>query len=226
MESLETQQRAISLGKQLVKALNRDGNADTISRWMAHYIAELITIAENAPAADKERAREKCFESIMSLWKHRAFFPNGRRPFEEFEPVLIALARLSPEESRSYYHRLSSPRENGKESEPDHVQQLIEIIFAIDSATRVLITEMLKEATEEATNENTKSLLKDAASFSPSLDIKALDILFQESENAPKDLTSDNARRIIIQDRIAKLDSFCELALQVRKKLNGQLGMS
>jgi hypothetical protein len=219
MEQSEKQQKAINLGKRLVAELNRGDSPDTISQWMAHYIAGLITQAENAPDTLKEGALQKCFDNILLLWKHRAFIPSGKRPFENFEPILDALDRLSPENERPFYHRLVGPSKKLKEGESDPVKEFIELIFALDSATRILITELLNLTAQEATNQSTKLLLKDAEAFSPSVDIEALNLLFKEGENTQSDSTSDAARKKVIQDRIAKLASFCELAQKVSKQL-------
>ena len=40
MVSSEIQERAISLGKALVQELELEPGVDTLSRWMAHYVAE------------------------------------------------------------------------------------------------------------------------------------------------------------------------------------------
>jgi hypothetical protein len=91
MESSETKIRAIALGKQLVEELRRGPDVDTLSRWMAHYIAQQIATAEIATGNNKAAAEDECVRSILALWEHRAAFPHDRRPFESFEPILRAL---------------------------------------------------------------------------------------------------------------------------------------
>jgi len=48
MEQSEIQKELITLGKRLVKQLGLTHSNDTLARWMAHYIAELIYKAENS----------------------------------------------------------------------------------------------------------------------------------------------------------------------------------
>jgi len=162
MENLKTQEKIISLGKLLIAELEQESGADFLCRWTAHYLAEQIAFAENAKGRKKIIARKKCFETILTLWKNRASLPNGHRPFEEFEPVIRALRSLDPDNPKPYYHRLKLA---DKEADPKEVKlasQLIDLIFAADSAARVLIDTVLNELTEIATTPRTKLILKNA----------------------------------------------------------------
>ena len=96
-------QRAISLGNEIVKELKLEPGGNTLSRWMAHYIAEKIAASENMEGAEKSDAELKCFETILSLWQHLSAFPDGRRPFESFEPIFRALGCLDPESTDPFY---------------------------------------------------------------------------------------------------------------------------
>src|SRR5258708_5779936 len=93
MDNLEIQRQAITLGNKLVEELGREPNMDTLSRWMAHYVAEQIVIAEKTAGVERASAGERCFRTILALWEHRSSLPPGRRPFESFEPILRALER-------------------------------------------------------------------------------------------------------------------------------------
>ena len=76
--------RIINLGKALVGELGLDPGVDTLARWMAHYTAEQMTIAETATDNDKIKAEQHCFETILKLWQHRSTLADGRGPFESF----------------------------------------------------------------------------------------------------------------------------------------------
>ena len=101
-------EQVISLGKRLVQELGLEPDVDTLGRWMAHYIAELITAAETTiDPAERLRAQEKCCGAILKLWEHRSALPRNLRPLSNLENVLKAiedlrsneqpLSRLSPE---------------------------------------------------------------------------------------------------------------------------------
>lgn len=95
------QAKVIHLSKALVEKLKLEPGVDTLSRWMAHYIAELIAALENADDINKPQVQQKCFETILTLWQNRSSLPSGHRPFENFEPILKTLDALNPENSDS-----------------------------------------------------------------------------------------------------------------------------
>ena len=48
----------LELGKILVRELKLDPGVDTLGRWMAHHIAELIRAADEADDVEERRDRE------------------------------------------------------------------------------------------------------------------------------------------------------------------------
>ncbi len=88
MDDLEQQKQILNLGKVLVNELQLEPGTDTLSKWMAHYVAEKITLAEKMPQGQERIETEKeCFETILKLWKHRWSLPSGKWPLETFEPI-------------------------------------------------------------------------------------------------------------------------------------------
>ena len=77
----------MTLGKRIVKELDLEDSVDTLGRWMAHRIAELIERAEQGETeAEREAAKRECTDVILSLWGHRAKFP--------FKPPLADIAKF------------------------------------------------------------------------------------------------------------------------------------
>ena len=128
----------LELGKKLVDELGLDRGVDTLGRWMAHYIAELILDVEDATPEDKASKQQCCASAILELWQHRAELPNGTRPFEDIEPILRALERLDPlNETPRYFQQ---PREIAADAEADaEVREWLEMADSIDSTARELI---------------------------------------------------------------------------------------
>jgi hypothetical protein len=216
MENSKTQEKIISLGKLLIAELEQQPGADFLSRWMAHYLAEQITLAESAKGRGKAAARKKCAETILILWKHRASLPNGRRPFEKFEPVLDALRGVNPDNPHPYYHRFKPADQKADSKELKLVSQLIDLIFAVDGAARVLIDAALNELTKLATTPRTKAMLKHAPNAERKDSLNAVRILFEHMERLEPE--SDQTNKLI-QERLNKLKGFTGLC----KILEGQL---
>ena len=120
MENSELQEQIINLGKLFIQELKLDPGVDTFSKWMAHYIAEKMKMAEQALSdEDKKEAEKESFETILALWKHRWLLPSRKRPLEEFEPILKTLERLNPEKQEPFfYHSLDHELSELGEKQP------------------------------------------------------------------------------------------------------------
>jgi len=75
MESLETQQSVINLGKRLINNF-KDDEVDEITAWMCNYIAEKILLAEQT---DNEDTKQECFDTILKLWERHSEPPRDCR---------------------------------------------------------------------------------------------------------------------------------------------------
>lgn len=70
---------------------------------MAHYIAELIEAARDAPAAERGQRQDRCATAILKLWERRAGLPCGRLPMPELGPLAGVLNRLDPGAAQPAY---------------------------------------------------------------------------------------------------------------------------
>lgn len=206
--------RIINLGKALVEELGLNPGVDTLARWMAHYVAEQMTIAENAAGDDKIKAEQQCFETILKLWQHRSALSNGRRPFESFEPIFRTLARLDPEKPNPFFYSNS----NFRSSEPDastddsnEVQQWLDIAQGIDQAARVWLEFAFHQAALKATDEKTISWIENAIGLPEGDDTSTIThLLHIDLENESKETAEQKqqAKQKQLTSRIQKLDAF------------------
>lgn len=137
----------MELGKRLVCELGLEDSTDTLSRWMAHHIAELITRSEQAGGSNRALNHE-CYEAILQLWRHRHELPDGKRPFEEVEPVARAIASLDPESTYPRYFQRPRGRQEKEDKSPS--EQWLEVAEGIDYTARILISECFKLAAPSA----------------------------------------------------------------------------
>ncbi|MEP5763526.1 MAG: hypothetical protein ABJ308_03000 [Halieaceae bacterium] len=137
----------VGLGKKLVVELGLDDSVDTLGRWMAHYLAELIEDCQSeADSTDKVRAELR--DTVLALWAHRAALPDGKRPLEDFEPVFETLSSLRPSGEHRYARVRYLPEEMEGES-PEAVSWL-DLARQIDFASKSLIDYCISSATEKA----------------------------------------------------------------------------
>lgn len=87
----------MALGRQIVSELGLEPGVDTLSKWMAHHIAELITDAESQTDPEAKRKKEtQAAESISKLWQHRSKYDNRINPLHDLKPILQVLQTLDP----------------------------------------------------------------------------------------------------------------------------------
>jgi hypothetical protein len=73
--------RVARLGRQISAELRVDDRGDTLSRWMAHRIAELLDLSEKARRkADRQSAAREVEDLILRVWERRTTWPTGWPP--------------------------------------------------------------------------------------------------------------------------------------------------
>ena len=87
------------LGARIVRELELEQSVDTLGRWMAHHLAEVMQEAESAEGGDKELARESAVDLILKLWSHKQSLPNGAYPLNDLKTVMSVVGQLSAEDS-------------------------------------------------------------------------------------------------------------------------------
>ena len=206
MEHLKQQDHIINLGNLLVKQLGLEDEVDTLSRWMAHYLAEKITLAEKLPQGEeKNNAQKECFETILKLWENRWELPPGKRPLEDYEPILTVLEKINPEKKEPFYYNKTRPI-SGLNENSNEINKYVEAIEQIDKTARIWIDFLLQQATSKATNERTKSILENALESPHNYDMDSIQILIDNMEDFTKKYQDETFGK-----RIKELEKFAEL---------------
>jgi len=72
MEQSAHSKEILKLGEKIVKELNLYEGVDTLSKWMCHYIAELMHKAKTSESEEEKAAAEReCCELILKIWNKR-----------------------------------------------------------------------------------------------------------------------------------------------------------
>jgi len=201
----------LQLGRKIVDELGLDQSVDTLGRWMAHYIAELIQSAEAAQGDDRSEKLSRCANAILDLWKHRSLLPNGKRPFEDFEPILWALESLDLSDNTPRYFR-SVRRVVRKDEERTETQKWFDLVEGIDDSARMLIRYCLARAAANAIDKSKEwAQLAEALETEEGIDLRIVRIISEENEllNAS---ALDASARTQVEDRIRRLDNFVQMA--------------
>ena len=197
----------LALGKKLVDELGLDQSVDTLSRWMAHYIAEKMEDAEAATAEARDRKMSECGDVILKLWAHRSEVPNGQRPFEEFGSIFRVLQSLDLDDSTPRYFRQVRSAVD-QDDEDDAAKQWLNIASGLDYAARDLIRYCLTTAAQEAVDKSRDWVaLAGAIAEEGDMDIRTVQSI------------ADDAARAKIEDLLKRLEAFTALSTQLREKL-------
>lgn len=133
MEPSKAPKDILGLGRYLVRELDFEDGVDTLGRWMAHYLAELIHVAENGATEEiRSKACRDASETIIRIWEHRASLPGKAYPLAPYKDVLQVLNRLRPTNNPFSYF---GTREGTKKD------QISAILF--DNLSRLIIALLL-----------------------------------------------------------------------------------
>ena len=163
MEDSKAQNKILTLGKALVKELELDPGVDTLAKWMAHYVAEMMFSAENLSGDEKTKAEEKCCDVILKLWEHRRSIPRNKPFLQDFESLLETLDRLNPDKNAPFFfppqlifeleEEIEQGLTNESDNEPDvtedensNPRNLLDLSLRVDKIARSLIADLLKKA--------------------------------------------------------------------------------
>lgn len=199
------------MGRKLAEELGSGSPSDTLSQWMAHYIAELIGAAHKARAKERGPLEHKVYETILELWSHRAELPNGKRPFEELDPLLRAIESLDPDDSAPRYFR-SVRRAIPGDKKDAAAQSLLKFVSDLDASARIMIGLALSEAADATLDESQEwvALAKEAGVNSEPHDLLIRFIVDKTDLSKQPDVREEERNRL--QRRIERLDSFISLA--------------
>jgi len=213
----------------LVHELELESENDTLSCWMAHYIGEQISTTEVTEGDEKIFAEQRCYETILKLWEHRASLPNGHRPFESFEPIFRALDGLDPENKSSYYFTRPSFHENENSTdapECDEVRQWVDVALGVDQTARILINFAFKQAALSASDENTKSWIENEIDLKSADDRSVVVRFLPALQDGSKEDELERIRKEqekTLRSRIERLEVFSELSSVLHRELLDEL---
>jgi hypothetical protein len=88
----------LALGRHIVAELQLEQSVDTLGRWLAHHVAELIARAE---ATEEPNGRAtglaEAVDTILRIWQHRAAVANRLDPLIDLRPAIQVLRTLGQE---------------------------------------------------------------------------------------------------------------------------------
>lgn len=212
----------LEIGRALIKELALEPGDGTLCRWMAHYIAELIEGAETATEADRPEKLAKCSEIILALWQHRYELPNGKRPFEEFEPIFRAIESLNLEDDTPRYFR-SIRNAIDKVVVNTESKKWLELASGLDCSAKMLIRYCLGQASQDAIDKSQEWVkLAEAAALEECIELPVIRFITAEND-LMDEIEIDESERKQLEDRICRLEAFKDMANSLASDMRSKL---
>ncbi|MFF0283605.1 hypothetical protein ACFYSW_25150 [Rhodococcus aetherivorans] len=194
-------EHTIALGQALAAELD---SHDLLGRWIAHYIAELISQVETAAPTDRPQLQQKCAYEIERLWAHRTHFPSRRPPMSSFEPLYRTLERLSPDNPEwSFYNHF--PEDRRPDREATQTNHVLRAARDLEATTRDVVRALIIEAAAIA--EPHESNWIEAASHLEDDEAGFLSVLRRMRWKAPVDLSEDATEAATSEDDYSSADA-------------------
>lgn len=213
----------MDLGRALVEELGLEPGVDTLSRWMAHHVAEMIEDVETANVEDRPAKSAECAKTILNLWERRHQLPDGKRPFEDLEPILRTLESLDPADDTPRFFR-SQRMTVDETKENAETREWLKFADGLDYSAKVLIGYCLTLAAQTALDKSKNWVaLAEAAGLEDGIDLPVVRFVSAQ-DDLTKATEPDDREKRLLEDRINRLDWFKKMAEALATQLRQQFG--
>lgn len=224
MEQSKQYRDVIALGKLLVKELSASQSDDTLGRWMAHHVTEVMQAAETSTGQRKTEAEDRCREAILSLWKHVNDLPRGHRPLADVEPLVATIKALDPDCREYFYHsEAQSALENSTLAEETKIW--LELARSLDYSARTLIWMCLKRAGSEIA-QDVNEWLELAKSLDVDLSLTRLVRIVSEEDQQSDGKPEEVGRKIVVdalKDQRQRLEKMVDLSKMLKQDIEAKI---
>lgn len=220
MEHSVQHKRVIELGKRIVQELELDRSCDTLGRWMAHHLAELIAQAEQGPEGDASAVYQECRTAIFELWEHILSVPTKTRPFRDLEPIVETIRALDPDE-RSYFYQTRAQEVADSSDLPVAAKDWLKLSRGIDYSARLLI-QMCFDRVANETSGKLKEWIE-LASDAGARDLPIVRVIHQLEGQRTSSKRSVEEEREKLRERLERLHSMVRLSELLARDIQDQL---
>ena len=220
MEKSEQFNKTIELGKKIVRELELDPGCDTLGRWMAHHLAQLIIKAEDGPEEDKRTAQQECRAAILELWEHILAAPTASKAFRDLEPVFATIKALNPDE-RPYFYQAHAQKVVDNSDLTETAKAWLNLSRGIDYSARLLIQVCIERVVNETSGE-IKEWIK-LASDAEAGELPIVRVIHQLEDQNDNTKRSAEERRKKLRERLDRLNGLVQMSEALAKDIKIEL---
>jgi len=213
MEQSKQFNDVLALGRKLVCELKLEQSGDTLARWMAHHLAELIIATEQAKGDELPEFENRCREAILGLWEHLDVLPDDIRPLKNLEPLMATIKALDPKE-RAYFYQTQAQEAADNSELPGDAKEWLKLSRELDYSARLLIKMCLENAAKSSADENQEWFDLGINAFDDELPVVNILRILVDGQN---DQTESNKAAVnekveLLQDRRDRLHAMVKMA--------------
>ncbi len=207
----------LALGEALVEELKNSNETPTLSRWMAHYIAELMLDVQDRPNENGTSA--EAAKAILQLWSLREQLPRDAQPFHRFNALIDVLHTLDLSSRAPRYYRT---REDSTKGLSNDERTWLNVMSAVDQAARALISFCLDAASFEARHSGQEWIaVAEALGDAHDPDVHLVRVILANASvptaSDPEELRNEKAEKAI-----AALDTFTKATTLISSVLKAR----
>ena len=196
----------LKLGSALAAELD---DTDTLGRWMAHHLSDLLNSRDTSADADRDA---EIADVVLGLWAHRAAAPLRHTPLLRYTEILRTLDRIDRLASRFPSLTLDDKQSRSAGSEFEQLaHDLLTINVAVAALSSALVTELQNYADNDESSWRPYSYLLGGDEHD-----EALRVLLNRVMGAS---ASPEERRADIIERIHELEGGARAARETMERI-------
>jgi len=221
MEKLTQSSEILRLGKLLVDELNLDQSVDTLGRWMAHHISDLMTQVSASTGRQKKEVEDRCRDAILTLWRHVDVFQKNHRPLGKTESIFATIQALNPDNVAHFYHSQATNKIE-QSSLTEESKKWLELSQGIDYSARLLIGMCLKNVAKEIKSDDEEWLALARTLDADIPQTQIVRVLLDNKERSEQESEETRNQEMIetLQNRKSRLASLVNLAQKLDEQIN------
>jgi len=193
----------LGLGIHLVRELGLSDSNETLGRWIAHHLAELMReVDESKDPEYKAKALAQATDLIIRLWKNRDVLPGKANPLARYRDALVVLGNLEQPNYSQRDHQLPKRRRLSEQISRD-AERLRLFIRLFEAIPTEHSTEDVDQAALEALDDEELSFLE---KLLRSVTFVGPDGVNLEGDSKSEDLSSEERVRRLLKQLKTNLD--------------------
>jgi hypothetical protein len=188
----------------LVRELGLADSNDTLGRWIAHHLAELMrAVDESTDPESKAKALTQATDLIIRLWRNRDVLPGEANPLARYRDALTVLSNFEQKNHFQRNEQLPKRRQLSEKISRD-AERLKLFIRLLDAIPTNQSSQTLDQAALEALDDEELTFLEKALKWVTFVDPSGAKL---PADSKSEDLSSEERLRRLLEQLKSNLEA-------------------